>query len=71
MLKVVREAGKSSDQAVSAGGPLLDELVREGARQMLATALQVEVAAYIDAHAELLDPDGHRLVVTARTRRGR
>jgi len=30
---------------------------------MLATALQVEVAAYIDAHADLLGPDGHRLVV--------
>jgi len=40
MLKVVQEDGKSSDEAASAGGPLLDALVREGARQMLATALQ-------------------------------
>ncbi len=63
MLKVVQEDSKSSDEAASAGGPLLDALVREGARQMLATALQVEVAAYIDAHADLLDPDGRRLVV--------
>jgi len=63
MLKVVPEAGKSSDQAASACGQLLDVLVREGARQMLATALQVEVAAYVEAHAELLDPDGRRLVV--------
>jgi len=30
---------------------LLDELVRDGARQMLAAALQAEAAAYIDAHA--------------------
>ncbi len=30
---------------------------------MLATALQVEVAAYVDAYADLLDPDGRRLVV--------
>ena len=42
---------------------MLDELVREGARQMLATALQAEVAAYIDAHADQVDQDGHRLVV--------
>ncbi len=63
MLKVVQEDGKSSDEAASAGGPLLDALVREGARQMLATALQVEVAAYVDAHADLLDADGRRLVV--------
>jgi putative transposase len=42
---------------------MLDELVREGARQMLAVALQAEVAAYIDAHADQVDQDGHRLVV--------
>ncbi len=63
MLKVVQQDSQSSDEAASLGGPLLDALVREGARQMLATALQVEVAAYIDAHADLLDPDGRRLVV--------
>ncbi len=63
MLKVVPEVSKSSDEAASVAGPLLDALVREGARQMLATALQVEVAAYIEAHAELLDADGRRLVV--------
>jgi len=31
---------------------LLDELVRDGARQMLAAALQAEVAAHIDAHID-------------------
>src|SRR5690625_79738 len=46
-----------------AGGSLLDEIVREGARQMLAAALQAEVAAYIEAHADQLDEHGHRLVV--------
>jgi hypothetical protein len=36
-----------------AGSSLLDEIVRDGARQMLAmAALQVEVAAYIDAHGQ-------------------
>jgi putative transposase len=40
----------------------LDELVREGARRMLAVALEEEVAAYIAAHAGELDDHGHRLV---------
>ena len=42
---------------------MLDELAREGARAMLAAALQAEVAAYIDAHASEVDEHGHRLVV--------
>jgi putative transposase len=41
----------------------LDELFREGARRMLAAALEAEVEAYLAAHAELLDEHGHRLVV--------
>jgi putative transposase len=41
----------------------LDELFREGARRMLAAALEAEVEAYIAAHAELVDEHGHRLVV--------
>jgi putative transposase len=41
----------------------LDELFCEGARRMLAAALEAEVQAYIAAHAELLDEHGHRLVV--------
>jgi len=42
---------------------LLDEIVRDGARVMLAAALQAEVAAYVDAFADQLEGDGHRLVV--------
>src|SRR5215217_5248823 len=41
----------------------LDELFREGARRMLAVALEAEVEAYIAGHAELVDEHGHRLVV--------
>lgn len=41
----------------------LDEIVRAGARQMLATALAAEVDAYIDAHTHEVDEDGQRLVV--------
>ena len=44
-------------------GSLLDELVRDGARQMLAAALQAEVAAYVEAHRGVIDDEGRRLVV--------
>ena len=60
MLKVVHDAAVSNE---AAGGSLLDEIVRDGARQMLAAALQAEVAAYIDAFAGELDEKGRRLVV--------
>jgi transposase-like protein len=42
---------------------MLDELVRDGARQMLAAALQAEVAAYVDSHRDIVDDEGRRLVV--------
>lgn len=63
MLKVVHSAPDGSDSNAESGGSLLDEIVREGARQMLAAALQAEVAAYIEAHVDQLDEHGHRLVV--------
>ena len=64
MLKVVQEENESDKHTPAAvGGSLLDELVRDGARAMLAAALQAEVAAYIDAHAGEVDGDGLRLVV--------
>jgi transposase-like protein len=39
----------------------LDELVREGARRMLATALNAEVDAYVAAHVEGRNDHGHPL----------
>ena len=62
MLKVVHDADVSNENG-AAGGSLLDEIVRDGARAMLAAALQAEVAAYIDAHADEVDENGYRLVV--------
>jgi putative transposase len=59
MLKVVQEPSEPN----AAGGSVLDAIVRDGARQMLAAALRAEVAAYIDAHADEVDEAGHRLVV--------
>jgi len=62
MLKVVHDADASNENS-AAGGSLLDEIVRDGARAMLAAALQAEVAAYIDAHLGEVDENGYRLVV--------
>jgi len=41
----------------------LDELCRLAAREMLAVALEAERRAYLDAHAEVRDEHGRRLVV--------
>jgi hypothetical protein len=41
----------------------LDDLAREGARRMIATALEAEVADYVERFANERDDDGKRLVV--------
>ena len=63
MLTVVPgdESGHEDGKGVSPS--LIDEIVREGARRMLAEALQAEVEAYIAAHAAERDENGRRLVV--------
>jgi putative transposase len=63
MLKVVHDESDPNATSGSASCSLLDEIVRDGARQMLAAALQAEVSAYIDAFRDELDENGHRLVV--------
>ena len=63
MLKVVQENTESNVDAATSGGSLLDEIVRDGARQMLAAALQAEVATYVERYAHEVDEHGHRLVV--------
>jgi transposase-like protein len=64
MLKVVQEGSQPNVHApVAVGGSLLDELARDGARQMLAAALLAEVAAYVEAHRGEVDERGHQLVV--------
>ncbi|MEU7891215.1 IS256 family transposase [Microbispora bryophytorum] len=54
-------AGDEAPASVSVS--LIDQLVREGARKMLAAALQAEVDAYINAFADERDEAGRRLVV--------
>ncbi len=63
MLKVVHDADTSNEKGITASASLLDEIVRDGARQMLAAALQAEVAAYVERFADQVDEHGHRLVV--------
>ncbi len=41
----------------------LDELVHEGAQRMLKTALEAEVAGFVECHRDVVDGDGHRQVV--------
>ena len=61
MLKVVQDAKASNENTASSS--LLDEIVRNGARQMLATALQLEVIAPVEAFADEVDEHGRTLVV--------
>ncbi len=65
MLTVVDNNDDSNEtrDAVGPGRSLLDEIVRDGAWQLLAAALQAEVAAYIEQFADQVDENGHRLVV--------
>src|SRR6266542_6236851 len=57
MLSVIADEAARSELTMS-----LDELAREGARRMLAVALEAEVDAYIAGFAGLTDERGHRLV---------
>ncbi|MGW2779519.1 IS256 family transposase [Streptomyces olivaceoviridis] len=58
MLTVVNEDGTTPS-----GSSLLDEIIREGARRMLAAAMEAEVNAYIAELADERDDKGRRLVV--------
>ncbi|MGP3961897.1 transposase, partial [Nonomuraea sp. 3N208] len=52
-----------SNPASAGSSSLIDQIVRDGARKMLAAALQAEVDAYIAAFADERDDNGRRLVV--------
>ena len=58
MLSVVTDAQAQDELRLD-----LDAIVREGARRMLAAALEAEVDAYLAAHAAERDEGGRRLVV--------
>jgi transposase-like protein len=58
MLRVHVDEAASAELAVG-----LDAIVAEGARRMLAAALEAEVDAYVSSFTEERDEHGHRLVV--------
>ncbi|MDP9336203.1 MAG: IS256 family transposase [Actinomycetota bacterium] len=58
MLKVAADEAAGMD-----GRGSLDEICREGARRMLAAALEAEADAYVEAFADEVDDADHRLVV--------
>ena len=63
MLTVVPDDCPGQRGGKDGSSSLIDEIVREGARRMLAEALQAEVEAYIAQLAGERDENGRRLVV--------
>jgi transposase-like protein len=63
MLTVVPDGCPGDEGTKDRSASLIDEIVREGARRMLAEALAAEVDAYIAAFAAERGEDGRRLVV--------
>lgn len=62
MLKIADDSNVEVPSVVE-GGVDLDELCRLAAQEMLAIALETERRAYLDAHADVVDEKGHRMVV--------
>lgn len=62
-MQVKFTASEAKEQAIEETQFALDDLARQGARQMIALALQLEVAEYVARHSEQRDEAGHRLVV--------
>jgi len=60
MLKLLTNGTETEAESVAT---TLDELAREGAQRMLETALQAEVADYIERHCDKRDDKGRALVV--------
>jgi len=58
MLRLVDESAEMKAAML----PTLDEIAREGARRLLAQALELEVAEYLETH-QARDANGHALVV--------
>lgn len=63
MLKLVHDAAEPAVEDPETMVVDLDELCRVAAQQMLATALLAEPRAYLDAHADVVDATGKRMVV--------
>jgi len=55
--------GLSAFVPASSATDALTEVLKRGAQKLLAAAIEAEVAGYIEQHSEVLDANGHRLVV--------
>lgn len=55
------EANRSTIEFPALSSPdVLTDILRVGAQQMLARAIELEAAEWIDSHAHLTDERGHR-----------
>jgi putative transposase len=59
----MQEVSRSSVAFPSTSRDVLTEILREGAQQMLTTAIEAEVTEWIESHRQLQDACGHRQVV--------
>jgi len=59
----ITETALTMDSSGRQARDVLSEILRQGAQQMLATAIENEVAEYIASHVHLRDDQGARLVV--------
>ena len=57
------EQTKDAEIETQGPGTVLEEIARRGARQMLASAMDAEVAQFLEKHADKTDEKGRRLVV--------
>jgi len=60
MYKLTTDAAEGQTPEIT---QMLDELAREGARRMIAAALEAEVEQYVETLSHLRDENGHALVV--------
>ena len=54
---------KSASSELQEPGGVLEELARKGARQLLAQAMEAEVAEFVEKHSGTTDEEGRRVVV--------
>ena len=54
---------RSASSELQEPGGVLEELARKGARQLLAQAMEAEVAEFVEKHSGTTDEEGRRLVV--------
>ena len=58
-----RDGAEPIGEIVESGRSPLDSIVRDGARRMLQAALESEVEAFLEEHADRLDERGRRRIV--------